>query len=549
MITTKGNLHLEIQTSRKNPVGILRTSYYSDGKTKHTQHGRITSCTLEQLKLLQLAFREKVIPVDSPEAFQIIGSKEFGASFALHEIIKQTGLDKAIYSRREPWVNSILAMVIGRIIYAGSKLSLCHQQENSSLWEICGIKGPIDVEKHCYLPLDRLLSRQKAIQKRLAKKHLSNGKIILYDITSSYLEGEYKESELVDFGYNRDGKKGHPQIVIGLICNNEGCPVAVEVFQGNTKDSTTVIDKINEIKELYGIQKIVFVGDRGMVTSDNLENLKDEEYLRTITALTRANINKLLDRGVVNLGLFDEHNIIEVIDSDDSQRRYCLSRNPVRAVKDEATRKRLMARTTEQLEKIANYKKATTVAILGSRIGKVLNRYNTGKYITWEVKPDKEHEKSRNHKVVWNVNQDAIGHAKGLDGCYIITSDVSKEDMTAQEIVESYRKLIFVEKAFRNLKTVQLEMRPIYHRRDDRIRAHVFLCMLAYYVQWHMQKSLIPLTSEGNGKNRRWTLNNIIETLKQISSNTIEAAGTKFTQISKPTQNQERILELLNVSL
>ena len=309
MITRKGNLHLEVQSSRKNPVGLLRTSFHDNGKTKHTQHGRITGCTMAQLKILQQAFREQVIPIDSPEAFQILRSKEYGASFAIHELIKQIGLDKAIYSRREEWVNSILAMIIGRITYAGSKLSLCHQQDNTSLWELCGIDSPVDVDKHCYFPMDRLLKRQKTIQKKLAKKHLTDGRLILYDITSSYLEGEYEQSKLVEFGYNRDCKKGHEQIVIGLICNNEGCPVGVEVYKGNTKDGTTVVDKIHEIKKLYDIKKVVFVGDRGMVTKHNLEALKDEEGLHTITALTRADINKLLERELIQLDLFDDIDI------------------------------------------------------------------------------------------------------------------------------------------------------------------------------------------------------------------------------------------------
>ena len=240
MKTQNGNLHLEIQNSRKNPVGILRTSFYDSGKVKHTQHGRITGCSIPQLKLLQLAFRENVIAADDPQAFQILQSKEYGASFALLEIIKQTGLKDAIYSRKEEWVNSVLAMIIGRIIYAGSKLSLSHLGDVTSLWELCGIDGKVDVDKHCYLPMDRLLSRQEAIQQKLAAKHLGDGKLVLYDITSSYLEGEYNDSKLVDFGYNRDGKKGHEQIVIGLICNSYGCPVGVEVFSGNTKDGTTV---------------------------------------------------------------------------------------------------------------------------------------------------------------------------------------------------------------------------------------------------------------------------------------------------------------------
>ena len=548
MITRDGNLHLEIQSSRKNPVGLLRTSFYENGKTKHTQHGRITGCTLAQLKLLQKAFREKVVPVDSPQAFQIIQSKEYGASFSILEVIKKTGLDKIIYSRSEPWVNSILAMIVGRVVYAGSKLSLVHQADNTSLWELCGIQGAVNVEKHCYVPMDKLLKRQNLIQKKLAKKHLIGNQLVLYDITSSYLEGEYNESELVKFGYNRDGKKGHEQIVIGLICNGEGWPVGVEVFQGNTKDSTTVINKIKEIKNFYGIEKLVFVGDRGMVTKHNLEALKEEKTLSTITALTRMEINDLLERNVIQPELFDDRNICEVTDLENSKIRYCLCRNPVRAQKDRETREALIEKTKEHLKKIANYKNATTPAILGARIGKFLSKYRTAKYISWEVKADETAEKSRQHQVLWELNESIIERDQRLEGCYIITSNVKIEDMTAIEVVKSYKKLMSVEKAFRNLKTVQLEVRPIYHKRDDRIRAHVFLCMLAYYIQWHMQQALLPLTNEGTGKNRRWTFTNIIETLKQITRNKVKIEDVELFKVSQPTPEQQRIMDLINVA-
>lgn len=553
MKTQNGTLHLEIQTSRKSPVGLLRTSLYKDGKTVHTQHGRITGCNLNQLQLLQAAFRENVIPADAPEALQILHSKEYGGSFALLQMIKKTGLDKAISSRSEPWVAAVLAMIVGRILYAGSKLSLCHQQENSSLWEVCGIKGKIDVERHCYFPLDELLSRQKNIQKKLARKHLGENQLVLYDITSSYLEGEYAQSELVEFGYNRDGKKGHEQIVIGLLCNKEGCPVGVEVFRGNTKDSTTVIDKINEIKEIYGIQKIIFVGDRGMVTKHNLEALQEREDLSpdlfTITALTRAEINHLIDDKTIQPELFDEFNIVEVTDPVDSQKRYCLCRNPVRAQKDSATRETLIKKTTDKLEEITNYKQSTTPEILGARIGKVLTQYHTGKYINWSIEADKAAEKSCDHKVIWALNNEAIEKDRKLEGCYIITTNVKPEDMTIAQVVESYKRLMSVEKAFRNLKTVQLEVRPIYHKKDERIRAHVFLCMLAYYVQWHCQQLYIPLMNEGKGKNRRWTFRHIIETLKQITRNKVKIGGVELFKISHPTADQGRILDLMGIKI
>ena len=204
MQTAHGNIHLETQTSRKSPVGLLRTIYREKSKVKHTQHGRITGCSLDQLKLLQLAFREQVVPENSPQALKILEPKELGASAALLQLAKMLGLHKALYSRPEAWVNDCLAMIVGRVIFAGSKLSLCHQHRNSYLWELFGVKGEPDVEDHCYLPMDRLLERQSAIQKNLAKQHLHNGHLVLYDITSSYFEGEYSDSELVGFGYNRD---------------------------------------------------------------------------------------------------------------------------------------------------------------------------------------------------------------------------------------------------------------------------------------------------------------------------------------------------------
>jgi transposase len=546
MIIRNGNLHLEIQTSRKTPVGLLRTSFYEKGQTKHTQHGRITGCTLSQLKLLQKAFREDVIPADSPDAFQIIQSKEYGASVSIYKIIQSIGLDKVLYSRKSPWVNSVLVMIIGRLLYAGSKLSLCHQQKNTALWEVCGIEGKIDVEKHCYWPLDELLKRQGMIQKKLAKKHLTDNQLILYDITSSYLEGEYLESEIVRFGYNRDGKKGHEQIVIGLICNGDGCPVGVEVFPGNTKDSTTVVEKIREIKKAYGIEKIIFVGDRGMVTQHNLEALKEEKGLYTITALTRLDVQDLLERHPIQPELFDTFNVYEVMDNG---KRYCLCRNPQRAEKDQATRKALLEKTEEKLKSVAAYKQSTTVAILGARIGKVLNQYKTSKYIEWEIKRDEISDKSRSHEVIWKIKEEVIKKEQGLDGCYVITSNIKDTDMTAIEIVQSYKKLILVEKAFRNLKTVQLEIRPIYHKRDDRIRSHVFLCMLSYYVQWHMQKRLEPLTREGTGKHRQWTFIHIIETLKQITRNKVKIGEVELLKVAHPTEEQKRILDLLAVSI
>lgn len=544
-------MHLEIQTSRKSPVGILRESYRDGKKIKHRQLGRITGKTIEELRMLQSAFRGQVINTDDPAATRIISSKEYGASYAILALMKQIGLDKTIYSRNEPWVAGALAMIAGRIVYAGSKLSLCNQHDNTSLFELVGIKGAPDVEHDCYAPLDQLLKRQSKIQKSLAKQHLMDGCMVLYDITSSYLEGEYVESELVRFGYNRDKKVGHKQIVIGLICNKIGCPVAVEVFSGNTKDESTVIAKINELKHKYNLSKIIFVGDRGMLTKCNIDKLElGGEDLRIITALTHKQINDLLTRKVIQPDLFDDHDIRQAIDPENASFRYCLCRNPEMAKKEDQTRDKLIELTIKGLNAIANYKQATTVEILGARVGKILNQYKVSKLFKWSVKADPKAGKSRNHQLTWCIDDTKLAEERTLDGCYIITTNVSEEDMSAQEVVASYKRLITVEQAFRNLKTVHLEMRPIYHKRDDRIKAHIFLCMLAYHVQFHMKQKLVPyFAKDGKGKNRRWSFDNVISTLKQITNNQLMIAGTQVAKVSEPTADQQEILNYLQVAL
>jgi transposase len=548
MHTRSGNLHLEIQTSRKNPVGLLRTTFRnkSTGKNIHTQHGRITGCSLDQLKMLQLAFRQRVLPADSPEAFKVLSSREFGASHALLDLAKDLGLHRMLYSRSESWVNSVLAMIIGRVVYQGSKLSLCNQYANTCLWELCGIEGRPDVEEHCYEPLDRLLERQGAIQKKLAAKHLKNGCLVLYDITSSYLEGEYDSSKIVDFGYNRDKKKGYKQIVIGLLCNAEGCPVGVEVFKGNTNDATTVNDKVAELRTKYQLERVVFVGDRGMLTAARLDDLRDINGLNTISALTHHQLADLVRRDVIQPELFDEKNIVEIIEPDSDRERYCLCRNPVTAKNETGTRKRLLALSEEGLTKIADYKQTTTVEILGARVGKLLAKYKMGKFIIWEVIQDQGNKKSKTHVLKWSIDEEKVKREQALDGCYIVRTDVPEEALATNDVVSGYKALGGVERAFRSLKTTLLEMRPIFHKKDERIKAHVFMCMLAYYLQWHLVERLRPLfEADGTGKDRRWTVENVIERLAAIRSNRVAVDGIEFDQITESDTEQSEILRLL----
>jgi len=538
------NLHLEIQRHRQNHYGLLRTTYWDkkEKKIKHTSHGRLTGLSQEQLKLIQATLKGEVrlsTPDDLP---RVRHTKEYGASFAALQLAKELELDKAIYSKpNESWVKDCLAMIAGRLVYAGSKLALSNRYKDTALWELCGVEGEIDVNSHCYASMDRLLDRQKAIQQKLAKKHFNGNALVLYDITSSYFEGEYNESNIVKFGYNRDHKRGYEQMVIGLICTSEGCPIGIEVFPGNTKDETTVVDKITELQQTHKIEEIIFVGDRGMVTKANLERVKDIQGLNTISALTHPQIKELLSRKVVQLDLFDDKEIIEIIDPENPKLRYCLCRNPESAKRETRTREALLLKTTQELDKIASSKRKATIEQISARVGKLLSTTKMGKFITWEVRDD---------KLYWTLNQDLVDTEQLIDGCYIIVSDVPPEKMKAQEIVASYKKLTLVEKAFRNLKSVQLEVRPVYHKTDDRIRCHVFICMLAYYLQWHITQRLQPLFNDSkNYKNGFWTFENVIERLKSIRREDITVAGTTCQIVTDPDDDQLKILDLLQVKL
>jgi transposase len=528
------SFHLDIRANGKKNYALLRNSYREDGKVKKETLCYISGLPLERLRSIQAAIQGRTIAKDE---FKITSSREYGASFVCVALMKQLGLHTDIYSRAsEEWVRSCLAMIAGRLVYAGSKLYLSHCAPYSALWETCGIDRPIDVDTHCYAAMDELLRRQGAIQKKLAQKRLADGTLVLYDITSCYMEGEYEDSELVEFGYNRDKKRGHEQIVISLLCGKDGCPVAVEVFKGNTKDETTVLDKIDEIREIYGLEKVIFVGDRGMVTQAKYEKI-NHETVKVVSALTHSAIQALCEKEAIQMSMFDEKGILEVIDGG---MRCCLCKNPDMTAKEGIARQALLKKTAEELDKIVASTRKTKYS-KEIRAGKVVNKYKMGKFVVFE---------GEGENLKYKLDKSKIEQESRLDGCYIIYTDVPPEDMTAVEAVSNYKSLIQVEQAFRNMKTVRLEIRPVYHKTDDRIRCHVFICMLAYYVMWHMNQRLKPLfEADGVGKGRKYTFDYVIEVLKSIRKETVEICGASSTVITTPTDEQARILQLLEITL
>ncbi len=522
---------------------LVRESYRDGTKVLHRTISNISNLPRNCIQQIKNMLKGDGLHKISIEDLAVSKSREYGASKALIDLAKDIGLDRMIYSKAVKWSQNALAMIAGRIIYPGSKLSLTNMYLDTVLWELCGHERNFqpEVNEDCYEPMDELLKRQKSIQKQLANKHLNNGCIVLYDITSTYFEGEYEDSDLVKFGYNRDCKRGHEQVNIGLLTNVEGCPIAVETFAGNTQDQVTVKGEVKKLINDYKLKDVIFVGDRGMLTPKRIIEVNKEGY-KTITALTHAQMQNLVSKGVITTSLFKINEHPEIKDPDNSEIRYVLCLNPKRQKADSQTRRDLINATIIELDKIKNTKRKHTKEKIGSRVGKVWARYGTEKYFEWSVV---------NGKLEYHIIQGIIDKEKKIDGCYVIRTDVGMETLSSKEVYKAYKKLIHVEQAFRVIKTHSLEIRPVFHHLDHRIQAHVFLCMLAYYLQWQMNQRLFDIyQNDGNGKHRRWTFLQVIERLKSIRSQTVQIGGIDLPNvISTPDKEQKMLLDALQLKL
>ena len=468
---------------------------------------------------------------------------EYGASYVFKTLAKQIGLEQIISSTKSEWRENVMTMVIGRILFQGSKLSLVNQYMDTSLWELAGHKRGVrpNVEEHCYKPMDKLLERKTRIEHKLAKKHLTDGCVILYDITNIWFEGEYEYSQKVVYGKPKGGKVGYKQIALGLLTNKEGCPVGVEIFKGNVSDQKTVLDQVKRLSNKYGIKEAIFTGDRGMLTAKRIEEISETDF-KIITALTHLEMKKLLEKEDIQKDLFDEKHITEVIDSDDGT-RYALCKNEKEMRKERKTRDSMIERVKVQLQKKASVKQKRKPNKVSASVGRIFEKYKIEKFFNWDVDDA--------GRFSWSLKQEKIEVEKELDGCYVIKTTASNDVISKDEFVLGYRSLQKVEQGFKNMKTVLLELRPVYHKNDDRIEAHIFIVMLAYYLQWHATKRLKPLfDADGEGKDRRWTIETVVNRLKSIQKvdNLINGIVVK-SNISEPDEEQAEILKLLNVKL
>jgi transposase len=467
---------------------LLRRTYREGGKVKHQTLGNLSHLPPDLIETIRRRLRDGSTPESTP--WKIVRTLPHGHVAATLGTLKGLELEDVLASRPCRERSLVIAMIVARIIQPASKLATARAFEDETATSSLGIELDLDAvtETELYGALDWLLERQTRIETKIAKKHLSDGTLVLYDVTSSYYTG--RRSELSQFGYNRDGKKRFPQIVYGLLCSADGCPVAIEVFAGNTSDTKTLGSQIKKVRRRFGIERVVFVGDRGMITSKRIdEELRDVEGLDWITALRADNIKVLASQGTIQPSLFDERDLAEVESPDYPGERLVVCRNP--ALAEERARKRteLLAATEKLLDEIveATKRKRTPLrgeAKIGLRVGRVINRHKMSKHFILEIGAA---------SFSYKRDEPAITEEAALDGIYVIRTSVKPEAFKSQEAVKAYKDLSKVERAFRSIKTVDLKVRPIFHWLDDRIRAHVFLCMLAYYVEWHMRRKLATI--------------------------------------------------------
>lgn len=473
------------------PCLLLRESYRENGRVKKRTLANLTNWPSEIVEGLRLLLQGDGFVTRPGVDFEITRTIPHGHVAAVLGIMRKLGFVGLLSRDQTRKRDLVVAMVAARIIDPRSKLAtargLRQTTMSSSLGEELGVDGAD--EDDLYEALDWLLSQQERIENKLAERHLEDGTLLLYDVTSTYFEG--KACALAKFGHSRDKKKGKRQIVVGLLCNAKGCPIAIEVFEGNTGDPSTLESQVLKVKQRFKLHRVIFVGDRGLITSARIrETLNGIPGVDWITALRSEQIQKLVSQSKLQLSLFDEQDLAEIKAPDlYPAQRLVACRNPLMAERRSKKREELLKQTEKLLNEIVKATKRQRQPLQGAteialRVGKNINRYKVGKHFITYI-TENSFSYVRNEK---NIQQEAA-----LDGIYVIRSSTPAEELPGPELVESYKKLSSVEQAFRSLKTVDLKVRPIFHRLSDRVRAHVFLCMLAYYVEWHMRELLAPM--------------------------------------------------------
>lgn len=570
-----------VPNRNSRPAVLLRESYREGDKVKKRTLANLSDWPTHKIEALKAALHGAGLATQAlAQAFEVVRSLPHGHVAAVVGTMRRLGLETLLASHRSRPREVCLAMVAARVIAPLSKLGLVRalrsDTASSSLAEALDL-GDVD-EDELYSAMDWLLARQDRIETALAKRHLAEGTLVLYDVTSTYFEGRH--CPLARIGHSRDRRFDRPQIVFGLLTNAEGCPVATEVFDGNTGDPSTVLSQVRRLRERFGLERVVLVGDRGMITSARIEqDLRRAEGMEWITALRGPAIRKLADRGTIDMSLFDERDLAEVSSPDFPGERLILCRNPLLAAERKRKREELLEATEAELDRIGV---ATTRLRnrlhgkdrIGLRVGRVLGRFKVGKHFKLAIEED---------RFSYHRNISAITEEAALDGIYVIRTSLTSEALGPEDTVLSYKRLAQVERAFRSIKTVDLKLRPIYHHLAGRVRAHVFICMLAYYVEWHMRRALAPMLFDDHdtataarartspvAKARRsaaaerkartkltaerdpvHSFHTLLDDLATVVKNRMQpkdAAMASFEKITTPTPLQQRAFDLLGVT-
>jgi len=472
-------MHIDVVPNRgARPAYLLRESYRESGRVHKRTLANLSALSDEQIVAIRAVLRgEQLGPV--AERFEAIASRAHGHVQAVRIAMQRLGFESLLAARPSRQRDLVSAMVAARIVAPHTKLATTRWWHTTTLAEDFGVADAS--ENDLYAAMDWLLQRQERIQKKLAARHLRAGGLVLYDLSSSYFEGS--TCPLAKRGYSRDGKPGTLQVNYGLLTDARGCPVAVSVHEGNTADSQTFLPEVQRLRQGFGITRMVMVGDRGMIAQKAIDDMREADGIGWITALKSASIRVLIEQGQLQLGLFDERNLLELSSPDYPGERLVACRNPQLAKLRAHKREDLLCATEKNLEKVkarVDAAKLAGQAAIGVRVGKIINQYKVGKHFALSI-GDAAFSFQRQH--------DSIAGEAALDGLYIIRTSVPATQMAAAECVRNYKSLANVERAFRSLKTIDLKVRPIHHRLADRVRAHIFLCLLAYYVEWHLREA------------------------------------------------------------
>jgi transposase len=529
-------MYIDIVPNRgSRPAVLLRESVREGDKVRKHTLANLSSLSMAQVDVIRRALKgEDLVAVT--ERFEIVASAQHGHVEAVRNAMKRLEFDDLIASRPSRERDLVVSMVAARILEPDTKLATTRWWHTTTLPSVLGVADAD--EDDLYNAMDWLLERQAPIEKKLGARHLKEGGLVLYDLTSSYFEGV--TCPLAALGHNRDGKKGKLQVNYGLLTDARGCPVSVSVFEGNTVDSTTLIAQLQQVRERFGIKTFVAVGDRGMIAQKQIDELKADTQakgIEWITALKTQAIRDLVEDGSLQLGLFDERNIFELAHPDYPAERLVACRNPELKKLRAHKRRSLLDATSRELAKVRAMARRGTLrgkGEIGLRAGKVVNKYKVAKHFTLDI---------RNDGFDFSIDQQKVAAEAALDGVYIIRTSLAKGSMSAEDAVRSYKMLSQVERAFRSMKTMDLKVRPIHHHLERRVRAHVLLCMLACYVEWHMREALRPMLFCDEDQDAKKTRDPVAPAKRSAAA--LEKAHSKLTSDGTPAHSFQTLLKML----